>query len=352
MVLLDKGFHFKVVRGHIYQFNDLSHSTSKKPGVVLRHSSKVCITGAAGFVGRRLAQLLICSNRHVYGVVRNLGSLCPNGGIKYSVVGDIGSETSWLAALAGADCVIHCAARAHVTSEAEVDPLAAYRAANVEGTRRLMEQAVEAGVKRLVFLSSIGVLGTHTNRRSPFSVSDSPSPIEYYGISKWEAEQALWDISAKTGLEVVIVRPPLVYGPGVKGNLARLLKLVRSGLPLPLGAVQNKRSLIGLDNLVDLLIRCVDHPAAAGQTFLVSDGEDLSTPDLLRHMSAAMNRSARLVPVPVPLLRLAGSALGKRAEIDRLVGSLQIDSSHTRQMLGWSPPVSVQEGIRRMVQGS
>ena len=171
-------------------------------------------------------------------------------------------------------------------------------------------------------------------------------------MSKWEAEQALWDVSVKTGLEVVVVRPPLVYGPGAKGNLARLLKLVRSGLPLPLGAVQNKRSLIGLDNLVDLIIRCADHPAAAGQTFLVSDGEDLSTPDLLRHMAEAMGRSARLLPVPVPLLRLAGSALGKRAEIDRLVGSLQIDSSHTRRVLGWTPPVSVQEGIRRMVQGS
>jgi nucleoside-diphosphate-sugar epimerase len=173
-----------------------------------------------------------------------------------------------------------------------------------------------------------------------------------YGISKREGEDALWEIYSKTGLEVVVVRPPLVYGPGVKGNLARLLKLVRSGVPLPLGAVRNNRSLIGLDNLVDLLIRCIDHPAAAGQTFLVSDGQDLSTPDLLRHMAAAMGRSARLFPVPISLLRLTASALGKRAEIDRLVGSLQIESSHTRKALGWAPPVSVQEGIRRMVIGS
>lgn len=203
-----------------------------------------------------------------------------------------------------------------------------------------------------MYLSSIKVNGERTALGVPFSFSDTPAPEDAYGTSKWEAEQALWDISARTGLEVVVVRPPLVYGPGVKGNLARLLKLVRSGLPLPLGAVQNKRSLIGLNNLVDLLIRCVDHPAAAGRTFLVADGEDLSTPDLLRHMAAAMGRSARLVPVPVPLLRLAGSALGKRAEIDRLVGSLQIDSSHTRRVLGWTPPVSVEEGIRRMVQGA
>jgi nucleoside-diphosphate-sugar epimerase len=173
-----------------------------------------------------------------------------------------------------------------------------------------------------------------------------------YGNSKVRAEKALREISEKTGLEIVVVRPPLVYGPGVKGNLARLLKLVRLGLPMPFSTVQNMRSLIGLDNLVDLLIRCVDHPEAAGQTFLVCDDEDLSTPDLIRYMAAAMNRSPRLFPVPVSLLRLAGSALGKRAEIDRLVGSLQIDSSHTRRVLGWNPPVSVQEGIRRMVQGA
>ena len=276
----------------------------------------------------------------------------PESGLPSVAVGDIGADTNWSAAIAGVDCVIHCAARAHVMHETAGDALAAYRAVNVDGSRRLAEQAAAAGVRRLVYLSSIKVNGEQTALGAPFSFLDTPAPEDAYGISKWEAEQALWDVSAQTGLEVVVVRPPLVYGPGVKGNLARLLKLVRSGVPLPLGAVQNKRSLIGLDNLVDLLIRCVYHPAAAGQTFLVSDGEDLSTPDLLRHMAAAMGRSARLVPVPVPLLRLAGSALGKRAEIDRLVGSLQINSSHTRQVLGWTPPVSIQEGIRRMVQGA
>jgi nucleoside-diphosphate-sugar epimerase len=232
------------------------------------------------------------------------------------------------------------------------DSLAAYRAVNVDGSRRLAEQAAAAGVRRLVFLSSIKVNGEQTALGAPFLRSDTPAPQDAYGVSKSEAEQALWEVSAKTGLEIVVVRPPLVYGPEVKGNLARLLKLVRLGLPLPLGALQNKRSLIGLDNLVDLLIRCVDHPEAAGQTFLVSDGEDLSTPDLIRHMAGAINRSPRLFPVPVSLLRLAGSALGKRAEIDRLVGSLQIDSSHTRRVLGWTSPVRVQEGIRRMVQGA
>jgi nucleoside-diphosphate-sugar epimerase len=212
----------------------------------------------------------------------------------------------------------------------------------------------------LVYLSSIKVNGecTHGSPQGPaprdddravFSRINTPAPEDPYGISKWEAEQALWEVSAKTGLEVVVVRPPLVYGPGVKGNFLRLLRWVARGVPLPLGAAQNQRSLVGLDNLVDLLIRCVDHPAAAGQTFLVSDGQDLSTPDLIRLLARAMNKSPRLIRVPVPLLRLAGRMTGKAAEVDRLVGSLQIDSSHTGETLGWTPPVSVEAGIQAMV---
>ena len=337
----------------------------------------VAVTGVTGLVGGAVARELTSQAFNIRAVVRIVksGSTQLDGAIHYVAVGDIASDTDWSIALTGVDCVIHCAARAHVMDQTQPDALAAYRTVNVEGTRRLAEQAAAAGVKRLIFLSSVKVNGETTEGlQYPFgssgSVLDDPSaigvtvekkavetsdfaaPEDPYGISKWESEQALWEVSAKTGLEVVVVRAPLVYGPGVKGNLARLLKLVRSGVPLPLGAVHNKRSLIGLDNLVDLLIRCVDHPAAAGQTFLVSDGEDLSTPDLLRRMAAAMGRSARLFPVPVSLLRLAGSALGKRAEIDRLVGSLQIDSSYTRRVLGWAPSVSVQEGIRRMVQST
>jgi nucleoside-diphosphate-sugar epimerase len=318
-------------------------------------STLIAVTGATGFVGQAVVRELASLAFNVRAVVRTVssGSKPPNSNITYTAIGEINSHTDWSAALTGVDCVIHCAARAHVMNETQADALAAYRAVNVQGTHRLAEQAAAAGVKRLVFLSSVKVNGETTDGLPrPFGVSNDAKPEDPYGISKWEAEQALWEVSAKTGLEVVIVRPPLVYGPGVKGNLARLLKLVRSGVPVPLGAVRNKRSLIGLDNLVDLLICCVDHPVAAGQTFLVSDGQDLSTPDLLRHMAAAMGRSARLFPVPVSLLRAAASALGKQAEIDRLVGSLQIDSSHTRQVLGWVPPVSVQEGIRRMVLGS
>ncbi len=324
---------------------------------------KLLVTGATGFLGSRITFALADQDRSLVSAVRRIPKITAMPNVGFYVVRNVDSETEWLPILHTVDCIIHTAARVHVVKERMADPLTAYRAVNVGGTRRLAEHAASSGVRRFIFLSSIGVNGVFTDvfsrnladprdERAPIKHGDHPDPREPYGISKWEAEQALWDISAKTGLEVVVLRPPLVYGPGVKGNLARLLKLVRLGLPLPFGALQNKRSLIGLDNLVDLLICCVDHPAAAGQTFLVSDGEDLSTPDLLRHMATAMGRSARLFPVPVSLLRLAGSALGKRAEIDRLVGSLQIDSSHTCRVLGWTPPVSVQEGIRRMVQGA
>lgn len=327
----------------------------------------VLVTGATGFVGRALSLGLLSSGIFVRAAARAGSPLqlpfAP--GLERAIVGDLGANTNWSSALTNVDCVIHCAAQTPVTDADSGDLLESYRTINVEGTRRLAEQAATVGIKRFVYLSSIKVNGESTDgaqkpfgaaQRSIFrgvdgSARDDVVPKDAYGISKWEAERALWDVSARTGMEVVVVRLPLVFGPGVKGNLERLLKLVRLGVPLPLGAVKNKRSFIGLDNLVDFLIRCVNHPAAAGQTFLASDGEDLSTADLLRHFGAVMGRSARLFPVPVSLLRLAGSILGKRAEIDRLVGSLQIDSSHTRQVLGWTPPVSVQEGIRRMVQG-
>lgn len=312
---------------------------------------KILVTGSNGFVGASLCSELDARGFAVRRAVRSLHS-SSDSGVEPVAVGNLDSATDWSWALAGVDCVIHCAARAHVIHETEADALAAYRLVNVDGSRRLAEQAAASGVRRLVYLSSIGVFGIHTNGRGPFMVFDAPRPVEEYAVSKWEAERALWKVAASTGLEVVVVRPPLVYGPYAKGNVARLLKLVRMGLSLPLGAVQNQRSLIGLDNLVDLLIRCIDHPAAAGQTLLVSDGEDVSTPELLRHMAAGLERSARLLSVPVPLLRLAGRAFGKQAEIDRLVGSLQIDSSFTRESLGWSPPVSLAEGVRRMVQGS
>jgi nucleoside-diphosphate-sugar epimerase len=314
----------------------------------------ILVSGASGFLGNAVVQALSAVGQPVLAVSRHLPISPPakHGQLQWMSVGDINGHTEWQVALRGVRAIVHCAARNHVMAEDDGDALAAYREVNVVGTLHLARRAVQEGIRRFVFVSSIKVNGEQTPPGRPFNERSACAPQDAYGQSKAEAEQSLLALAAQTGLELVIIRPPLVCGPGVKGNVARLMKLVSSGVPLPLGAIRNRRSLIGLDNLVDLLIRCVDHPSAAGQTFLVSDGEDLSTPDLLRRIAAAMGRSARLVPVPVSLLRISGSVLGKRAELDRLIGSLQIDSSHTRDVLDWTPPVSVQECIRRMVQSA
>jgi nucleoside-diphosphate-sugar epimerase len=230
----------------------------------------------------------------------------------------------------------------------------AYQLTNIDGTKHLAEQAVEAGVKRFVFLSSIKVNSESTdqiNDIEKFTYDDKPNPQDLYAMSKLEAEKRLWKISSRTGLEVVVVRLPLVYGYGVKGNLERLIKLVKSRIPLPLSLVKNQRSMIGMDNLVDLLIRCIDHPEASGKTFLASDGEDLSTPELIKLIASSMGRKANLFPFPISMLKFLGSIFGRREEINRLVGSLRIDDSYTKEILNWTPPISVEEGIRRMVQG-
>jgi nucleoside-diphosphate-sugar epimerase len=253
-------------------------------------------------------------------------------------------------ALNGTAVVVHAAARAHVMNETEVDPLEAYRKVNVEGTRRLAEQAAVRGVSRLVYLSSVKVNGEATTSGSPFGADDAPAPEDAYGQSKWEAEQALMDVSERTGLEVVIIRPPLVYGFGVKGNFASMMHWVAKGVPLPLGAIDNRRSLLALDNLVDLINVCIDHPEAANQVFLAGDGEDLSTTELLRRVGKAMGRPARLLPVPPGLLKLGAATLGKGDMARRLLGSLQVDISKTRDVLGWEPPVSVDEGLRRAAE--
>jgi nucleoside-diphosphate-sugar epimerase len=302
--------------------------------------ARIAVTGATGFIGSALCRHLQNEGRVVRPVGRNAGGASDAFG-----VGDIGARTDWTAALAAVDCVVHCAGRAHVLREAAIDPLAEFRRVNVEGTRRLAEQAVAAGVRRFVFLSSIGVLGVHTNGRAPFCHDELPGPVEPYAVSKLEAERELSSIAARTGLKLVIVRPPLVYGPGVGANFLRLVRLVDSGWPLPFGAIRSQRSLVGIDNLVDLLVRCIDHPAAAGETFLVSDGQDIALPELIRNLAHHLDKSARLVSVPQSGLLALARATGKGGAVERLASALQVDIEHTRRTLAWGPPISTDRGL-------
>jgi nucleoside-diphosphate-sugar epimerase len=281
----------------------------------------------------------------VAGTVRDgRGGAAVVSGVRPAVVGDLDSQTDWNAALAGVDSVVHLAARVHVMHETERDPLAVFRQVNTYGTERLASQAAAAGVRRLVYVSTIKVNGEETVE-APFSERDPPQPGDAYATSKWEAEQVLMRVSKSTGMEVVIVRPPLVYGPGVRGNFLGLMRLIDKGVPLPVGSCHNRRSLLGLDNFVDFLAACVDHPAAVGEIFVLSDGEDLSTPDLIRRLAAAMGRPARLLPIRSSLLRLAARMVGRPGIYRRLCGSLQVDSSHARRMLGWVPPQTVDAGL-------
>lgn len=306
------------------------------------------LTGANGFVGSALkAELASDSGIHLVTAVRR-GRKSPD----CVAVGNIDGGTDFSESLAGVDTVIHAAARAHIMRDEVDDPLAEYRKVNVQGTLNLARQAVAAGARRFVFLSSIKVNGETTAREIPFQAADVPLPEDAYGISKLEAEQGLMRLAAETGMEVVIIRPPLVYGPGVKGNFASMIKLVDKGIPLPFGAVDNKRSLVGVDNLVDLIIRCIDHPAAANQVFLAGDGADLSTTELLRGVGRAMGKPARLIPVPAGMLQLGATLLGKKAMAQRLLGSLQVDISKTCELLDWKPPYTVEEGLRRCFEPS
>jgi nucleoside-diphosphate-sugar epimerase len=307
---------------------------------------KVLVTGASGFVGAAAVHALAAAGHQVVAAVRRdvalPASVCPVR------VADLGPHTDWTEALEGVEAVVHLAARAHVMDETEADPAAVFRRVNRDGTARLAEEAATAGVRRLVFVSSIKVNGEATQPGRPFRADDAAAPEDPYGVAKAEAEAALAAIAARTGLELVVVRPPLVHGPGAKGNLALLGRAVARGIPLPLGLVDNRRSLVGLANLADLLRVCVEHPAAPGHTFLVRDGEDLSTPELIRRMARAMGRPARLLPVPPALLRLAGSLTGKGAAVARLLGSLQVDDQPTRAVLGWTPPVGLDHGLAEM----
>jgi nucleoside-diphosphate-sugar epimerase len=305
---------------------------------------KIFLTGHDGFIGsaiKKRFELNNCDKNDVLGKSKETI-------LQYGYIGK-DNKNNWINLLQGTDCVIHCGARTNIKRKTKESLLEIFRKANTEPTKILAEEAAKLGVKRFIFLSSIAVNGTFTYNEKLFTFKDTPMPTEDYGISKWEAEQELWKIAHRTGLEVVIIRSPLVYGFSVKGKFARLIKLLNFGLPLPLSLIKSKRSFIGIDNLVDVINSCIDHPEAGDKTFLVSDGEDLSFVDLIRVITSVMGRAPRLFPFPISILKLIGFVIGKSYEMDRIIGSLQVDIDYTKKILNWSPPISVKEGIRRMI---
>lgn len=301
-------------------------------------TTTILVTGANGFVGKPLCMALI---NHGF-VVRSIS----RGQDKTHQIASIDNSTDWKGLIDGVDVVIHLAARLDVSKAVNLDQLPIYRDTNVDGTMNLARQALQAGVKRFIFISSIKVNGEQTSAGCAFSAADEPAPEDPYGISKWEAERALLTLAQGSCMDVVIVRPPLVYGPGVKGNFSTMIKLLQTGLPLPFGAIANQRSLVAIDNLIHLIMVCINHPAAANQVFLVSDGEDLSTTALLRRLALAAGVSSRLIPLPAALVNFVFTVLGKKMMAGRILGSLQVDISKTREVLGWQPPVTVDQGLR------
>ena len=309
---------------------------------------KILVTGANGFVGKSLSAELFGQGHTVQAAVRTKVALIEN--VETTIVGEVNGSTDWSQSLVGVTTVVHLAARVHIMHDESADPLAEFRAVNVHGTLNLARQAAAAGVRRFVFLSSIKVNGEHTNLGSPFNADQTPAPQDAYGISKHEAELGLRGIAAETGMQVVIIRPPLIYGAGVKANFASLLRAVRRGVPLPLGAVNNnRRSFVALDNLVNFIITCVHHPNAANQTFLVSDNDDVSTADLLRRMAVALGVPSRLIPVPLCVLNAGAKLLGKADVAQRLLGNLQVDITKNKTLLGWQPPFTLQQGLKLTV---
>ena len=304
--------------------------------------SRVLLTGAGGFIGRILAPALGKAGHRVLAATRTPDA--PDDLGETVAIPDIGPETPWRDALNGVDSVIHLAARVHVMKVDTPDAIAEFRRVNVDGTRRLAEEAATAGVGRMVFFSTIKVNGEAT-QGIPFSEQDTSQPGDAYARSKWEAEQALFEVADRTGLEAVVLRPPLVYGAGVGGHFLTLLKVCRAAPPLPLAAITNSRSLIYAGNLADAAIQCLDHPAARGKVYLVRDGDDVSTPELIRRVSAALGRPARLFPFPRPLLRLAAACTGNRERLARLLDSLTLDDGPIREELGWTPPFTMVQGL-------
>ena len=313
------------------------------------NNDKVLITGANGFVGHALSKNLSLSGKHnVLALVRReIENTISN--TSYIRIKDLSNSSELAKHLNGIETIIHCAARAHILHDTEANPLTTFRKINTENTLNFAQLAALAGIKRFIFISSIGVNGSYTIAGTLFAENTQPKPHNAYAISKWEAEQGLMNIAAETGLEVVIIRPPLVYGYNAPGNFGSLVKAITRGIPLPLKNINNQRSFIALDNLIDFIITCATHPNAANQTFLISDGHDLSTPDLIRGIASAAGVPARLFPMPTWALQMSGNLLGKGDAIQRLCGNLQVDISKARDLLGWTPLISVEEGLKRAV---
>lgn len=309
--------------------------------------TRLLITGGTGFVGAALIERAkVDSCFEICASVRTGQQV---SGVRTYQVPDLSATTSWTAALDGVEVVIHTAARVHIMHDASSDPLREFREINVEGTLNLARQAAAAGVRRFIFISSVKVNGESTEPGYAFKPDDKPNPHDPYGISKMEAEAALLPLGEQGQMDVVIIRPVLVYGPGVKGNFLSMMRWLNRGVPLPLGAIKNMRSLVGIDNLVDLIVICIDHPLAANQIFLVSDREDLSTTQLLTKLSIALHKPSRLVPIPSYLIGHVAKLVGRNDIFKRLCGSLQVDTSKTHELLGWTPKVSVDQGLRDTV---
>ncbi len=313
---------------------------------------KVMITGSNGFVGTGISRVLEKTNFKLVKPQRAEISLSNNQklGGKNQIMNGIGPFTNWERYLSGVDTVIHCAAITDPEISVYSNYYSALRSINVDGTLNLARQAVSQGIRRFIFISSIKVNGDFTRINCPFAHDDNPSPSDAYSKSKYDAEKGLWEISRKTKLEIVIIRPPLIYGPNVKGNFAKLIKLVKYGFPLPLLKIKNERSFIGIDNLADLVFRCIKHPKASNQVFLASDDHDLSTPDLLRYIAKAMDKPSILFPFSPEMLLKIASFCNQNTMADRLLRSLQVDISYTKNLLDWSPPIDIETGFRRCFQ--
>lgn len=308
----------------------------------------ILLTGATGFVGGKTFDVLKGKNDVDITVLSRVFSA---KFLSQKLMSDFNGDSDFSDALNDIDVIIHCAARVHVMDEKSIEPLHFYREVNVEGTLNLARQAIMSGVKRFIFISTVKVNGEDTNLNEPFRAGDDRRPEDYYGQSKAEAEERLLLIGKETGLEIVIIRPTLVYGPGVKANFASLMNLVSKGIPLPFGCIKNnKRSLASVDNLVDLIVTCIDHPKAANQVFLISDDHDVSTSEMVREMARSLNKPQWQLPIPKWCYRLAGSIFGKKDVVDRLLGSLQVDITHTKETLDWKPPQTLEEGFKETAE--